>query len=71
MQCNVEEFGIEDNDEFYAADESLFTHHKNEKIWVLDIVNTNTKDFRILVSKNRDPDTLQEFITKFFQLVIT
>ena len=32
LQYNVEEFGIEDNDEFYVADESLFTHHKNEQI---------------------------------------
>ena len=43
---------MEDNHEFYSADESLFTHHKNEQIWVLDIVNTNTKDFKILASKN-------------------
>ena len=56
---------MEDNHEFYSADESLFTHHKNEQIWVLDIVNTNTKYFRILASKNRDADTLQEFISKF------
>ena len=57
MQYNVEEFGIEDNEEFYA-DESLFTHHKNEQIWVLDIVNTNTKDFRTFASKNPEADTL-------------
>ena len=60
MQYNVEEFGIENNDEFYAGDESFFTHHNNEQIWVLDIVKTNTKDFRIVVIKNRDSGTLKE-----------
>ena len=66
IQYQTEEFGIQDNNDFYAADESLFTHHNNEQIWVLDIVNTDTKDFRILTVKNRDSDTLQNFITKFY-----
>ena len=65
IQYQTEEFGIQDNNDFYAVDKSLFTHHNNEQIWVLDIVNTDTKDFRILTVKNHDSDTLQNFITKF------
>ena len=32
---------------------------------VLNLVNTNTKDFRIVATKNGDEATLRKFITKF------
>ena len=43
---------MEDNDEFYVAEESLFIHHSNEQIQVLDIIYTNAKDPRTLTAKN-------------------
>jgi len=61
----AEEFGEEGKAEFFACDESLFTKYNNEQIWVLNIINTSTKEFRILATKNRDGNTLKKFIMKY------
>ena len=56
---------VENNDEFFATDESEFTHLNGDQIWVLNLVNTTTKDFRLVVTKNRNTKTLQKFICKY------
>ena len=61
----TEPFAIENNDEFFATDESEFTHLNGDQIWVLNLVNTTTKDFRLVVTKNRNTETLQKFICKY------
>ena len=61
----VEEFGIEGSEDFYSCDESLFTHFNNEAIWVLNVVNTDSKEFRIVATTSRDGEILKKFITKF------
>ena len=46
-------------------DESLFTHNVNrELIWIIGIIDNQTKDFRLIASKERDNDTLKAFISK-------
>lgn len=55
---------------YFATDESLFTHIKGKQIWVLNIINTSNKEFRIMVTLIRDTSNLKKFITFFFLQVI-
>ena len=49
--------------EYIAVDESLFCHtQNNEKIWLIGLVNTRNKQFRIEAVKRRDSDILQKII---------
>lgn len=65
LQYATDIFAEENTWEYFATDESLFTHIKGKQIWVLNIINTATKEFRIMVTLNRDTANLKKFITYF------
>ena len=51
---------------YYACNESLFTHTLDaEQLWVLSIIDKVTKEFKLVVSKNREAETLNIFVTIF------
>ena len=52
-------------EENYATDECLFTHIKGKQIWVLNIINTINKEFRIAVTLSIDTHNLKKFITTY------
>ena len=58
----TEVIGDANKNEFYSADESLITHHNYKQIWLLEVINNSTKNFRIVGSYNRDSFTLSRFI---------
>lgn len=46
-----------------AIDESLFCHtYNNEQIWLVGLINTYTKYFRIEAVKDRNAETLKKII---------
>ena len=48
-----------------SMDESLFTHDANgQQLWLLGFTDNITKDFHIVLTKNRDADTLEKFIRR-------
>ena len=49
---------------YYATEESLFTPINNKQIWVLDIINTITKEFRIISTLSRGTSAIKIFIKK-------
>lgn len=51
---NVEEFAVEDKREYFVCDKSKFTTLDKELILVLNMINTATKDFHLVVTKIRD-----------------
>lgn len=52
--------------DYYAIDESFFTHDKNgRQIQVIGIINNVNKDFRLEASIRRDTDTIKKFLLKF------
>ena len=53
----------------HFCSESLFSHTDNEdKIWVLGIIDNQTKDFRLNISLKRDQNVLKSFITIYVEL---
>ena len=61
-----EYLGERDSSDYYAIDESLFTHDKmGRQVWVIGIINNNTRDFRLEASLNRDSETMKKFLLKF------
>ena len=49
--------------EFIAVDESLFCHtYENEQIWLIGLINTRNKKFRIEAVKRRDSEIMQKII---------
>ena len=43
----------------------MFCHDINkQKLWFLGLVDTTTKEFRLLVAKDRNIETLKSFIKK-------
>lgn len=49
-----------DSSDYYAKDESLFTHDKNwRQIWIINIINNNTRNFRLETSLNLDSETIK------------
>ena len=56
--------GTENSFQFYSTDESLFSHDINvRKLWILDVTENSSKDFRTVLAFNRDSETLKTFIT--------
>lgn len=62
---NVEEFGKENNREYFAYDESKFTTQNNELIWLLDLINTETKEFLFVSTKIIEIEKIKAFITRY------
>ena len=50
--------------ETFAIDESLFIHLDNRQLWVIGIINTITKKFRLELSFTRDASVLKNIIQK-------
>ena len=66
IEYETEDFALENVHYHYWVDESLFCNDLNGKqIWVLGITENETKNFRVVVSYNRDEEILKRFITKF------
>ena len=52
----------------FSIDESLFSHTDiGDKIWVLGIIDNQTKDFRLNISLKRDQNVLKSFITRYVE----
>jgi len=50
---------------YYALDESLFSHDINGRsLWVFWLTETGSKDFRVVLTRERDGETLKRFVTK-------
>jgi len=61
--CNTENISTNNGHNIYAIDESMFTHHNNEQLWVVGIVcSTNKSLFRCNYTQIRNSDYLQRFI---------
>ena len=46
-----------------AVNESLFCHnHGNEQIWLIGLINTRNKNFKIEPLKSKDSDILEKII---------
>ena len=66
IEYETEDFALENAHYHYSVDESLFYHDLNcKQIWVLGITENETKNFRVVVSYNRDEEMLKTFIKKF------
>ena len=63
IQYKSETLGEENKYENYSVDESMFCHDVNkDQLWVLGVCDNKSKDFRIVVCKNRNASTLKHFI---------
>ena len=58
----TEELGFEQEHGIFAVDESLFNHINSNQIWVLGIINTSSKCFRLEATLDRSEQTLKKFI---------
>ena len=59
----LEKMVEENKNAFIAIDESLFSHTiDNEQIWLVGLIDTNTKYFRIEAVKERDTETMERII---------
>ena len=47
------------------CDESKFTSLNYKLIWILNMINTATKDFHLVVTKIRDTENTKAFITRY------
>ena len=48
-----------------VIDEGLFTQERNCQIWVLVLINNETKDICMEIVQNRNQDTLKAIIEKY------
>ena len=63
---NTENISSNNGHNAYAIDESIFTHHNNEQLWVVEIVSSNNKSlFRCNYTNINNSDNLQRFITNY------
>ena len=46
---------------YFSVDESLFGHRDNAQIWILGIIDTSQKDFRLEGCLSRNSETLKKF----------
>jgi hypothetical protein len=65
LQYTIDNFAEENAWGYYATDECLFTNIKGKQIWILNIINTTNKEFRIAVTLSRDTHDLKKFITTY------
>ena len=59
MQYETDIFAEENKWNYFAAEDSLFTHINKKQVWVLDFINTATKEFRIVAALSRDTNILK------------
>ena len=65
LQYETDIFTEENKWNYFAAEESLFTYINDKQIWVLDVINTATKEFRIVAALSRETNILKNFIKKY------
>ena len=56
--------GNVDEQSYFEIDESFFGNKNNKQIWLLGIVNTTTKQFRVEGTYSRDGNTITKIISK-------
>ena len=61
----IEDFTKENNNQKIAIDESCFTHIENKQVWVIGLINTVSKEFRLIPTFKRDSIALKEIIHKY------
>ena len=58
--------GTENGNKFYNIDESCFCKDVNgSHLWVIGAIENDTRDFMIILSRDRDANTIKKFITRF------
>ena len=63
----LEVFADENKNQKIAIDESLFTHIDKKQIWVIGLINSQTKEFRLIPSFKRDSATIKRIVQKFIK----
>lgn len=62
----TDKLATENQNQIFSVDESEFTKNaKKENLWVLGIINNQTKEFRLETSAKRDAATMTLFIKNF------
>ena len=65
LEYTSEIVGSENENKYYSMDESLFTHDINgQQLWIIGFTDNITKDFHIVLAKNREANTLEKFIRR-------
>ena len=65
LEYEIEDFGLENQNHHFSLDESMFCHDLNgRQIWVLGMIENETKSFRVVCSYNRDANVIKSFIEK-------
>ena len=61
-----EYLGKVNENKYYSIDESMFCHDLNgERVWILGITENDILDYKIVVSKKRDAETMKNLIYSF------
>lgn len=63
----IELLATENENKKFAVDETLITHINGHQVWLVGIINTQTKDFRLIPVYNRNYTILNYIITKFVE----
>ena len=63
----LEVFADENKNQKIVIDESLFTYIENKQIWVISLINIQTKEFRLIPLLKRDSTTLKTIVQKFIK----
>ena len=58
--------GEEGEQKYYAVDDCNIISIKGMQIWLVGIIDTESKHFRIEPVLNRDAETLKQFITRYW-----
>ena len=53
-----EPISVKNKNEFFSMDENLINHKNGRQIWLLVVINNQTKDFRIEGTFNRDSSSI-------------
>ena len=59
--------GPKNSHSYFTVDECLFSHKNGTQIWILWVINTQTKEFRLEATLDRSEVTLKKFITKYIE----
>ena len=62
-----ESISSKNKNEFFSMDESLINHKKGRQIWLLGVINNQSKEFRIEGTFNRDASTIAKFIQNYIE----
>ena len=57
----------DENKKKIAIDESLFAHIDKKKIWIIGLINSQTKEFRLMPSFKRDSGMIKRIVQKFIK----